>query len=315
MVAGLALYAAGGVVCAFAPDLLTLLAGRLVQALGGCAGLALGRAIVRDTTTPEAAVKDLALLNVMILAGPGAAPVIGGTLAHLAGWLAIFVALAIVGSVTLALSWRLLPETARRAQRFSIARLFADYAALLRSRRFAGLTLGGGCATTSAYAFLSAAPFIFVEQLHQPVHRVGLYSGLMIVGMAVGNTMTSRLVQRIGAERLLRAGGALTLLGAAALLGTELAGVLSVASTIALMLVYTCGCGITSPVALAGAMSVDEKRIGSAAGLYGCAQMAIGAACTALAALGTSPARSALLVMLAATIIAQAAFAIARRSA
>jgi hypothetical protein len=40
----------------------------------------------------------------------------------------------------------------------------------------------------------------------------------------------------------------------------HLGGVLSVTSTIALMLVFTCGCGITSPVALASAMSVDPLR-------------------------------------------------------
>src|SRR3954463_15115575 len=38
---GLGLYAAGSIAAAFAPNLGTLLAARLVQALGGCAGLAL----------------------------------------------------------------------------------------------------------------------------------------------------------------------------------------------------------------------------------------------------------------------------------
>src|SRR5206468_1930764 len=50
LIAGLVLYTVGGAAAIFAPGLPTLLAARLVQALGGCAGLALGRAIVRDTT-------------------------------------------------------------------------------------------------------------------------------------------------------------------------------------------------------------------------------------------------------------------------
>ena len=53
LITGLALYALGSVAAAFAPNLGTLLAARLLQALGGCAGLALGRAIVRDTTQAE----------------------------------------------------------------------------------------------------------------------------------------------------------------------------------------------------------------------------------------------------------------------
>ena len=57
LITGLALYALGSVAAAVAPNLGTLLAARLLQALGGCAGLALGRAIVRVTTQAEAAIR------------------------------------------------------------------------------------------------------------------------------------------------------------------------------------------------------------------------------------------------------------------
>ena len=63
LMVGLSLYAVGGVAAALAPGLRTLLIARLLQALGGCAGLALGRAIVRDTTRADTAVRQLALLN------------------------------------------------------------------------------------------------------------------------------------------------------------------------------------------------------------------------------------------------------------
>src|SRR5690349_4406796 len=45
--AGLALYAAAGAAAAAAPSVGLLIAARTLQALGGCAGLVLGRAIVR----------------------------------------------------------------------------------------------------------------------------------------------------------------------------------------------------------------------------------------------------------------------------
>ena len=67
LLAGLGLYALGGLVSALAPNVHTLVAARLVQALGGCAGLALGRAIVRDSTGPVDTVRQLALLNLMMM--------------------------------------------------------------------------------------------------------------------------------------------------------------------------------------------------------------------------------------------------------
>src|SRR5690606_12142053 len=48
LLAGLALFVLGSVLCAVAPDPLVLNLGRIVQGFGGCAGIALSRAIVRD---------------------------------------------------------------------------------------------------------------------------------------------------------------------------------------------------------------------------------------------------------------------------
>jgi DHA1 family bicyclomycin/chloramphenicol resistance-like MFS transporter len=314
LMTGLALYALGGIAAAFAPGLHTLLAARLVQALGGCAGLALGRAIVRDTTQADSAVRQLALLNLMIMIGPGLAPVVGGAVSAAAGWRAIFVLLAATGVVTLWFTWRLLPETSQPSGRLGVGVLLGDYRALLTSPRFVGFALGGGAATTCVYAFLSAAPFIFTNELHQPVHMVGVYAGLMVLGMAVGNALTSRLAQRVPSARLLRIGNTLSLVSGVVLLVIVLSGHLTVLNAIGVMLFFTCGCGMTSPAALAKAVSVDPSLVGSAAGLYGFTQMGIGAACTALAAVGRDPALSALTVMVTATLLAQVAFTVALRS-
>jgi DHA1 family bicyclomycin/chloramphenicol resistance-like MFS transporter len=58
---------------------------------------------------------------------------------------------------------------------------------------------------------------------------------------------------------------------------------------------------------------VDPLVIGSASGLYGFVQMAVGALCTAVVGFGSSPALSAALVLVGAGIVAQAAFWVALR--
>lgn len=314
LMTGLALYAVGSIAAALAPGLRTLLAARLVQALGGCAGLALGRAIVRDTTHADSAVRQLALLNLMIMISPGLAPVVGGAVSAAAGWRAIFVLLAAAGATTLWFTWRLLPETSRPSGRVRGRALLRDYRELLTSPRFVGFALGGGSATTCVFAFLAAVPFIFTDELHQPVKMVGIYAGLMVLGMALGNALTSRLAHRVPSARLLRIGNTLSLVSAAVLLAIVLAGRLTVLNTIGVMLFFTCGCGMCSPAALAKAVSVNPRLVGSAAGLYGFTQMGIGAVCTATAALGHDPGRSALGVMVASTTLAQFAFTVALRS-
>jgi DHA1 family bicyclomycin/chloramphenicol resistance-like MFS transporter len=80
------------------------------------------------------------------------------------------------------------------------------------------------------------------------------------------------------------------------------------------MFVFTLGVGTAAPAALAEALSVNPRVAGSASGLYGAMQMAVGALCTALAGVGSDPALAAALVLAGSGIIAQAAFWIAGRA-
>ena len=308
---GLSLYTLAGVAAALAPNVHSLVAARLLQALGGCSGLVLGRAIVRDTTQADKAVRQLALMNLMMMVGPGLAPVAGGLISSSVGWRPVFWVLAGVGATTLWLTWQLLPETGKPSGRLSAGILATDYRRLLRSPRFVGFAIGGGCATTAFYAFLATAPYIFATQLHRPLHDVGIYLGLLMGGMALGNALTGRLIRTVKLERLLLTGNAISVASAAVLLGVLLSGHLSVAAVLGLMFVFTCGAGMTSPAALTKAVSVDPHRVGSAAGLYGFTQMVVGAICTWLAAMGANPAVSALTVLLSAAALGQVAFWVA----
>jgi DHA1 family bicyclomycin/chloramphenicol resistance-like MFS transporter len=77
------------------------------------------------------------------------------------------------------------------------------------------------------------------------------------------------------------------------------------------MFFFTLGAGIASPMALTEAVSVNPHVIGSASGLYGFVQMAVGALCTALAGIGGNPALSTALVLACAGLAAQTSFWIA----
>jgi MFS transporter, DHA1 family, multidrug resistance protein len=313
LMAGLALYTAAGLAAALAPGANSLIAARLFQALGGCAGLVLGRAIVRDTAAPREAARRLALMNLMVTVGPGLAPLVGGALASAAGWRSIFFVLTALGVADLLFAWRLLPETGPSASSVKASALARDYGRLLRSPAFLGYSIGGGCATTSLYAFLAAAPFIFTQQLHRPAGEVGIYLTILVSGVWLGSVLASRLIARVALGRLLIGANALGIAAACLLLGAVLTGHLSVALCIGAMFVFTVGVGIAAPAALTQAISVNPRVIGSASGLYGFTQMAVGALCTALAGFGRDAALSAAIVLAAASVIGQISFWIALR--
>ncbi|MCG7360835.1 multidrug effflux MFS transporter [Roseomonas sp. ACRSG] len=315
LMAGLTLYAVSGLAAVLAPGVQALIAARLFQALGGCAGLVLGRAIVRDLAGPQEAAQRLALMNLMVTLGPGLAPLLGTALAELAGWRSIFVLLCALGVANFLFTWRMLPETGQRTVQ-SGATLARNTLRLVRSPVFVGYAVGGGCATTSMYAFVASAPFIFTDRLHRPAHEVGLYLAVLISGVWLGSMLASRLMaRRLPIPRVLVWANLVSVLGAFVFLGMVLSGRLSVFWTILPMFVFTLGAGIASPAALTQAISVDPQVIGSASGLYGFTQMAVGAVCTALAGLGQDPALAAALVLAGAGILSQLSFWVALRPA
>ncbi len=312
LIGGLILFTVSGFAAFLAQSVDALIVARLFQALGGCSGLVLARAIVRDTSEAHEATQRLALMNLMVTVGPGVAPLVGGALAAFFGWRAILVGLCALGAVNALCAWRLLPETGVKA-RVDGGALLRNYGRLIASPAFLGYAIGGGCATTSLYAFVACAPFIIVNQLHRPEHEIGLYLAILVSGVWFGSMLTSRLVQRFSLKRFLVSVNALSVAAAFALLALVLSGHLSLAPMVGLMLIYNVGVGSAAPAALVQAISVNKHAVGSASGLYGFAQMAVGAGLVALAGLGSDPALSAAVVLALAGVVAQASFFIAMR--
>lgn len=315
LLGGLALYTLASIAGALAAAVDLLIPLRLFQALGGCAGLVLGRAIIRDTVGAAGSARLIALLNMMVTLGPAIGPVVGGALASTLGWRSIFVLLTGLGLANLAFAWRGIRETASPQPGTSAATVARNYGRLLRSGRFIAFAIGGGCATTSMYAFISAAPFIFMNQLHRPAYEVGLYLALMVSGVWLGSVVTTRLVMRVPVARLMVRGNMVSLVAAAVLLAAVLAGQLSVPLIVATMFVLTFGVAIAGPTAASLAISVSPEVIGSASGLYGFTQMTLGALCTAAAGIGGNPALAAALVLTVAGVLAQVLFWYSQRRA
>lgn len=99
---GCGLFTVSSIACAFAPTIDWLVAGRFVQALGCCAGMVVARAVVRDRYDHRDSARIFSLLVLVLAVAPMLAPSIGGWLAAVVSWRAVFVALALFGASLLA---------------------------------------------------------------------------------------------------------------------------------------------------------------------------------------------------------------------
>ncbi|MDB5669907.1 MAG: transporter, partial [Alphaproteobacteria bacterium] len=114
LVAGTFLFAAASLLCAFAPGLVWLLAGRALQGLGAAFLLPSSLAILSDTFEGEKrgqAVGIWAAAGAMAAAG---APLLGGWLVDTTGWQAIFFINLPIGAGAILLALLVVPESLNR---------------------------------------------------------------------------------------------------------------------------------------------------------------------------------------------------------
>jgi DHA1 family bicyclomycin/chloramphenicol resistance-like MFS transporter len=164
---GLCAYIVASAVCAAVPSIAALLIMRFVQGLAGACGIAIGRAVVRDRAHGVTAARAYATLMLVGGVGPIVAPIAGGLLLHVTDWRGIFLTLALVGGLVLALTTLFVPESLPIASRGGggLTGVRRAMAFLLRDRRYVGHTLCGALAFGTLMAYISASPFV-LERIH-----------------------------------------------------------------------------------------------------------------------------------------------------
>lgn len=268
LLVALGLFLAGSAICAVAPRLWVLLFGRVVQAVGGAAGMVLSRAMARDRYGPENSAAVIAYLFIAIVIAPMPAPAIGGLLTDAIGWRVNFVFTGAVGFALLVAVLLGLDETlGERPARSGLAGMLAAYGTLLRSRAFLGYALQSAFTVGAFFAFISATPYIVVSVLGRPATEYGLYSLLVSVAMVTGNFGSTRLAGWVGRDRLILSGSVLALLGSGIGLALSLRGLWTPVAVFAPGVLLALGCGLSLPNSVAGAIGADPEAAGSASGL------------------------------------------------
>jgi DHA1 family bicyclomycin/chloramphenicol resistance-like MFS transporter len=108
---GLVLYVLASAGCALAQNIESLIALRFVQAVTGCAGVVIARAVVRDLYDHHESARVFSVLMLVMGVAPILAPLLGGQILVWLGWRAIFWALALFGLACLVAVALALPET------------------------------------------------------------------------------------------------------------------------------------------------------------------------------------------------------------
>ena len=163
--AGFALYALGSLGCMLSSSMTMLMSMRVLQALGACGGMVIGRAIIRDRCEPHEAARAFSILMAIVALGPILAPSMGGVVVTAFGWRGVFVFQALL-AVLLVISMHLVLTESRdpnAVRPFSVPAVAVDYRTLIRDRAFIGYTLAGAFGMASLFAYVTGAPAVLIE--------------------------------------------------------------------------------------------------------------------------------------------------------
>lgn len=280
---GVTLFTLASLACAFAPNLEWLIGARFVQALGGCAGMVISRAIVSDKCDAVQSAKVFSQLMLVMGLAPILAPMLGGLLVNLYGWQSIFISLtafSALASLAVALG---LPESMPASHpRQPLAGAFKQYRSLLGDRIFLGHALTGGIAIAGMFSYIAGSPFVFIKLYGVPAEHYGWLFGTNAAGFILIAQLNARLVGKKGPAFLLSRtvwiylAAALTLLAITGLRTEQLWPLL----VPLFICIASLGCII--PNASACAMNGQWARAGSASAMLGCLQFSVAAGAAAL---------------------------------
>ena len=281
---GLALFVAGSLGCALAPNVGTLVVFRFVQALGGCAPLVIPRAVVRDLFDERDSVRMLSVLMLVMGLAPILAPLAGGQMLEYLGWRSIFWAYAAYGGVVLLVAAFGLEESlpVDRRTRQPLAAVLRTYGRLLSDWRYMGYVLSGGLVFAGLLAYISGSPFIFIELYRISPQRFGLFFGSNAIGIIAASQVNRFLVHRYTARQILQAILWITLTSSAGLLLGAYTNYAGLAGIVIPLWFFIAMHGIVSPNTTALAMGPYGNVAGSASALMGTIQFGLGAAAGSL---------------------------------
>lgn len=281
---GLFITAAASIAAVFATSIEALILFRTLQALGASSGLVIGRAIIRDLYARERAASMIGLVTTVMVVAPMVAPLIGGLLDKALGkeygWQSTFILVGAFAGIVMLWVFAGLKET--RPDHITgggLRFIWRESRELFGDRRFLGYVLVCAIGTATFFAFLGGGPHVVVGIMERSAFEYGLWFILTAGGFMIGNFITARNSQRFGIDRMIHAGLVCMIVGAVLTVITVTIWPYDGPWTIFIpQLLISTGNGIFLPNCVAGAVSVRPQAAGTASGITGFSQMAIGAA-------------------------------------
>ena len=187
LIGGMAVYAVGSALCAMATSIWTLIAFRVVEALGAGAVSAVSTAVVKDAFCAERREAVLSVVQVMFVIGPVLAPVVGAFIVRIADWRVTFWVLAVIGAICLVLTI-LFKETLSKDERYqgSVLGSLCNLGVVAKNKGFISFLLIVGMYNLPFMAYIAVASYVYIDFFGLDEMGYSMYFAIAALLTAVG---------------------------------------------------------------------------------------------------------------------------------
>jgi DHA1 family bicyclomycin/chloramphenicol resistance-like MFS transporter len=276
LLVGLALFVIGGLASAFAPSMGALLAARFVQGAGAGVGPTLAFAATRDRLEGLRMNRRISALTVLLAIAPVIAPSLGAIMLGLAGWRAIFLALAIGGGVLFvivlvgfeeSLPDAGAPHSRPRLHLLDSIRRLAGSASTLEYGVVGGLAFG------SMFAYVAGSPLVLIGSFKASALLYAWLFAATALGIMIGAVLAGRLAHRMRARTIAMMGLGLALCGPIVVILLLLGKMATLPFVMPFLVVATFGFGLVAPTASHAALEPVPEMAGFASAFLNSFQM------------------------------------------
>lgn len=268
---GFALYTLASIGCTFADNVTSLCVWRFVQAMGGCAGIVIPNAIVRDRMGARDAARVFSLLMLVMGLAPILAPIVGGWLLEAFGWRSNFAVLIGFGILCLAAIALGLDESHDTTHEppLRLGTVAGNYAMLLRNRSYLGFVFSGGLVQAGMFAYIAGSPFVLINLHGVSPQHYGWFFGANAFGLIASSQLNAWMLKRQAPTTLLRRALWIPLLSGLGMTVLAFAGWISLTWFALGFFLFVASVGWVGPNANASAMATHGQMAGTAAAFNG----------------------------------------------
>ena len=198
----------GALACAVAPSIWVLLAGRVVQGIGGGIATAVARAVIIDVARGDQLARVMSVLQAIGGLAPMIAPVVGALIITVAPWRGIFWALVGFGALMVLSALRFVPETLAPDRRHSggLRRSLSGIGEVIHVRTFVAYMLTSAFSGFTMMGYIANASYVLQSMKGMRPVPYSLFFASTALTQVLLSVVNARLIGGVRPRTLITVG-------------------------------------------------------------------------------------------------------------